>query len=106
MIYSDAFAPPRDTTNNNSNNNNNNATGSNNKSTKVVFDFFLVSYDSIMERLTCYGQERDPNFEQTLQMDLDHLWNLALRVLTLFEETIISTFPSEFLVVFLIFFAH
>ena len=39
---------------------------------------------------------KEENFEQTLKEDLDHVWNLALRILGLFEETIILSCPSSF----------
>ena len=35
-------------------------------------------------------------FEQTLEMDLDYVWNFALNILQLFEENLNSTCPSIF----------
>lgn len=61
---------------------------------EVVFDFYLVSYQSVIDGLDPINNN---DFEQTSEMDMDQIWLVALKVLQLFEETIIHTFPSKFL---------
>lgn len=60
---------------------------------EVIFDFYLVSYQSVIEGLDPTNKN---DFEQTTEMDLDQIWLVALKVLQLFEESIIQTFPSKF----------
>jgi hypothetical protein len=69
------------------------------KTNEVIFEFYLISNEVIMDGLQQSDKLKNENFEQTLSMDLDHVWVLALRVLHLFEETINSAFPS--IVIFL-----
>lgn len=67
------------------------------KTNEVIFEFYLISNEVIMDGLQQSDKLKNENFEQSLSMDLDHVWVLTLRVLHLFEESINSTFPSRFL---------
>ena len=60
---------------------------------EVIFEFYLVSYNNVIESLDSTKTRED--FEQTLTMDLDQLWLLALRVLQLFEDIITTSYPSD-----------
>lgn len=78
----------------------------NRKLTEVTFEFYLVSYTQILESLQesnkMHKREDDENFEQTTSMDLDQVWVLALRVLHIFEETILNNFPSKLLIFYVL----
>lgn len=69
------------------------------KCSQVTFEFYLISYHQILESIQeshKAATTRDENYEHTTSMDLDQVWVLALRVLNLFEETILSSYPSLF----------
>jgi hypothetical protein len=68
---------------------------------EVVFEFYLKSYQQIIESLEESNRIINENFEQTDSMDLDHLWVLALRVVELFEETTTSLYPSKLMGLYL-----
>lgn len=61
---------------------------------EVVFEFFLVSYQQIIESLEQSSKDKKGEFEQTTEMDLDQIWIVALKILQLFEDTINYTYPS------------
>lgn len=63
------------------------------KCNEVIFDFYLVSYQSVIEGIDPTNRG---DFEQTTEMDLDQIWLVALKVLQIFEESISQTFPSKF----------
>ena len=66
--------------------------------TEAVFEFYLTSYKQIMEQLNfeINIEEESEQFEQTLEMDLDFVWNFALKILQIFDENVNSTCPSNF----------
>lgn len=64
---------------------------------RVVFELYLVSYQPLLENSTnneMYAQDRLEQI-QTSVMDCDQLWVLALKMLQLFEDTIIQSYPSK-----------
>jgi hypothetical protein len=68
---------------------------SNSRCDEVCFEFYLISYQQILESLQESNKSNEENFEQTTSMDLDQVWVLALRVLHLFEDSITQTYPSS-----------
>jgi hypothetical protein len=76
-----------------------NSSSSENKlANEVTFEFFLISYEIIVEGLQKADKLDDDKFEHTLTMDLDQLWTLSLKILNLFEESISSSYPSNILI--------
>lgn len=57
---------------------------------QVIFEFYIVSYQHVLESVNNVQE-----FEQSLTMDLDQLWLLALRVLQLFEDIIVTSYPGN-----------
>ncbi|CAF0772659.1 unnamed protein product [Brachionus calyciflorus] len=58
---------------------------------EVIFDFYLVNYQSVIDGLDPSNKNE---FDQTTEMDLDQIWLVALKILQYFEETISQTYPS------------
>lgn len=63
---------------------------------EIFFEFYLVNYHQIIDNLEQSEKIKEENFEQTLSNDLDHVWSLALKILSFFEETINSNWPSNY----------
>ena len=61
-----------------------------NDTDEVIFEFYMVSYQHILESVN-----KSEEFEQTITMDLDQLWLLTLRVLQLFEDIIVTSYPGN-----------
>lgn len=70
---------------------------SSSKCTQVTFEFYLTSFHQILESIqeSHKTQHREENFEHTTSMDLDQVWVLALHILHMFEDTILSSYPSK-----------
>ena len=66
------------------------------KCDQVVFEFYLTSYDFIFETL-----DQENEIDQTLTMDLDHIWSFSLKILNLFEESITSSYPSKMVLIYI-----
>ena len=67
------------------------------KKDRVLFEFYLVSYQPLLESSNSgemYAQDRLEQV-QTSVMDCDQLWVLALKMLHLFEETVVLSYPSN-----------
>ncbi|CAF0906963.1 unnamed protein product [Brachionus calyciflorus] len=58
---------------------------------EVIFDFYLVNYQSVIDGLDPSNKNE---FDQTTEMDLDQIWLVALKILQYFEESISQTYPS------------
>ena len=46
------------------------------KTNEVIFEFYLISNEVIMDGLQQSDKLKNENFEQSLSMDLDHVWVL------------------------------
>ena len=70
-----------------------------NKKEEVIFEFYLLSYSEIIKQLEINISSKDDGhfdgpFDHNLTMDLDHLWVTALKILSIFEEAIFSSYPG------------
>ena len=50
---------------------------------EIIFEFYLLNYQQILDSLEQSEKLQEENFEQTLSNDLDHVWVLALKILNI-----------------------